>query len=293
MTGFYQNRGHVWPAIQARDLIPHICVKGTRWANEEDVGRVASLLEQARFDVNELAEDYLGLSISRPSLLPLDNDSGRLFGYTFTGTSEIAVCRRTLDYLPLYRTSVMHEGAHQVLHGRRASVENSPRARLDDNRRKEREANEFMRVTLLPKPILRLAIAYVANILGFPFDRLLTEANTSRGCSQWRTYIFTPLINRLCVSREFIAIALRSMGVFSEETLNYHRSYHLNNHWLSEAYSHATISAADIALLRSSTSPTACHRRMRPRRSTCASRNSQQSSSAQRAPRAAVLVMSP
>ena len=238
MKGFYNSRRQEWPALAAQRLMPMIRVRGSRWVSAEDETEAAGILNRALFDVDELAEDYLGIRISRPLLKRYDDESGKLLGYSLTETPEIAACRRTLAYRPLYRTTIMHEVGHQMLHIPCVidPVAGPPAAHIVASR--EREAYDFMRVTLLPKPILKLAIAYIAHVQAIPLDKVLVEANTNPGHSLWRRHIFRPVINKLCVSRAFVAVAMRkSLGVFTESTVRYHRKYALDNHWRTKAYS--------------------------------------------------------
>ncbi len=50
-------------------------------------------------------------------------------------------------------------------------------------------------------------------------------------CETKQHYMFKPLIEGLCVSREMLAIRLRDLGILDAATVEYHKTYALPNKW--------------------------------------------------------------
>ncbi len=126
----------------------------------------------------------------------------------------------------------MHEIAHILLHGesRKRVVAYSPESKARPP--EEREADQFMHEALLPRAVLLVSIARLADIWGIDIREALAGANSGRGRWQWKNRFFLPLINNLVVSRHMLSLKLKSMGYFSETTVRYHLSYPLPNRWL-------------------------------------------------------------
>jgi Zn-dependent peptidase ImmA (M78 family) len=128
----------------------------------------------------------------------------------------------------------MHELGHLVLHG--ASTEVMTYAPSTKDRPVvEREADAFMQMCLVPRPVLFLAISRVAGTWEISLREALGTANTTRGRWQWRNRFFTPLINVLGVSRQMLCIKLQQLKIFSFATARYHLTYVLDNRWMHQS----------------------------------------------------------
>jgi Zn-dependent peptidase ImmA (M78 family) len=199
--------------------------------NDIQRGVIDDILARMRFDVDDLVENYLGITVWVDNLSEYDEKAGAtVFGYAKPEANVIAICER-VTYEPLRRVTILHELGHCLLHAR--SVMNSkyysPRARKRPPG--EKEADEFMIASVLPWEVLLLGLIRAADHMGMRIDELFGGANTRRGMYQWRTHHFQFLIDRLCVSREMVGIELLRRGIFSQATLNYHLSYRLRTIW--------------------------------------------------------------
>ena len=233
MEGYYRDRGEAWPGYRAGELLELIWIKGNRWVVEKHEEMAHEILKTATFDVDDLVEK-MGIGLRVESLEHLDHAvGGVILGRACLDAREAIVSPRAQAYAPLYRTTVMHEVGHIILHDH--SAQRCLRFNQADlgcsKDRKEREANQFMQVAILPKPVLILGLALVCSLYGISVAEALLVANTQKGRWLWRRRIFLPLINTLCVSRHMMAIKLRNMGVFSKDTANYHLTYGLGTHW--------------------------------------------------------------
>lgn len=95
--------------------------------------------------MEDLAQNFLGLDLFLDDLSDFDRTAGaQVFGAAEPTSGVIKVDLRAVDYQPLYRSTVMHEVAHVVLHqGHAARVMNySPRSPRRPG--EEREADRFM-----------------------------------------------------------------------------------------------------------------------------------------------------
>lgn len=238
MTDYYKWCRQGAPPTEALDLISVIRLRDNRWQHHNHRKRAEQIFEAARFDVDELAENFLGLTLSVEPMHRLDAIAGAtVFGAANPRAGEIRICERAEAYPPLYRTTVMHEVAHVLMHGPQdvQCMNYSP----DSPRRPrhEMEADEFMHTTILPVPVLNLVVAWIADLRGASLPEALARANTRRGRWQWRHLYLPAIINTLCVSRHLIAIKLVTLGVFSRATLKYHLSYAAPNCWRPEVQS--------------------------------------------------------
>jgi len=129
----------------------------------------------------------------------------------------------------------MHEVAHVVLHDRPAARARHYAPGAAHRPREEREADGFMARSLLPEPILYLAVVLAERYFDVANGAAFANANTIRGRYHWRHYYFPFFVNHLCLSRELVAVRMAQRGTFTQGTFEYHRTYRLPNRWRSEA----------------------------------------------------------
>lgn len=248
IAAYYASKGEEAPSVCASRLLDCIQVRRHRWISPVHESLTEQILERAYFDVDDLAENFLEIRLHVDRLEELDERAGaKVFGCAQPDKRTITICERTLGYEPLYRTTVMHEVGHVLLHQR--PQHRSPNYAPNSRRRppREREADEFMSSCLLPTPVLLLGLARVANAWGMD---ITSSANTGKGRWQWRKRYFPFLINQLCVSRLLIGVRLRHLGIFTQPTLEYHRTYRLPNRWLKTDRHHHPPGCAFAELAR-------------------------------------------
>ena len=233
---YFARRAQPTPEDQAVSFLHRIHVlRDGAWRSVDLVDTAVKILADATFDVDDLTEIHLHIRLTIESLSEYDRFAGSpVFGVAFPRQREIAICDRALQYLPLYRTCVAHELGHLMLHadqGRPRVLNYSP----GSTRRppEEREADEFMASLLAPPSVLKLATALAATQSGLHIGEVWNWADTSRGRFQWRHYIFPRLIDRLCLSRLLLSIQMSRLRVFSDATVEYHKTYALPNRWRS------------------------------------------------------------
>ena len=233
MKQYFVAKGITWPAITASRLLTKVSVsRDHRWTRPELVKAAEDIITSAFFDVDDLAENHLGIRVDYESLEYLDEAAGsRVLGCAYPREKAVVICERTLQYFPLYRATMLHELGHILLHTNMAKRCILYTPDLAPSSPEEREANQFMHVALLPKGLLRLAIGYLCHAYGIDIRLALCSADSLRGRHIWKEQLFVPLVSLLAVSREMIAIKLRSQKVFSGETVKYHKSYPLQNRW--------------------------------------------------------------
>jgi Zn-dependent peptidase ImmA (M78 family) len=233
VKGYFARSGGLPPDEQARQFIRRITLTSTgAWRSDDLVDTAAVILGRATIDVDDLVENHLKFHLSIEPLHAFDVKAGApVFGLADPPHEEMVICERAERYLPLYRTCVAHELGHLMLHagGKRRRLAYSPASKMRPP--EEREADEFMVALLAPRNVLILGLAFVANQGGLHIGDVLRRANTSWGQYVWRRYIFPPVIDRMCLSREFIAVRMSQWGVFSAETFEYHKTYRLPNRW--------------------------------------------------------------
>jgi len=229
---YSQHLGHEWPGFSANDLLHRIQIQDGQWSDWSLMSDVDRVLDLACFNVDELLQDYLGVKIIVEDLTELDAYAGSpVFGYAQPGMWAISICPRAKRYLPLYRATVMHELGHLLLHSAAHPRMLAYTPLAPSRPVEEVEADQFMHVALLPRPVLWLASARFAACWRLNLHEVFSNANTLRGRWQWRHRILRQSIDKLAVSRQLICIKLRQMGVFDNETLRYHLSYALPNKW--------------------------------------------------------------
>jgi len=233
MGRYYADRKDHWPTFDASRLFKHIRVgQDRRWRDEALVQKAEDILARSFFDVDDLVENHLGISISFDRLDYMDDAFGcPVYGCAYPETREIVVCERTLNYEPLYRTTVLHEAGHVLLHAAASTRCLLYTPGQSPQRREEQEANQFMQVAALPRSVFLLGVGFLCHLYGIDIRLPFGAANTKLGRWIWRNRLFAHLINMLCVSRELISIKMRGLGFFSAETVEYHKTYRLETHW--------------------------------------------------------------
>ncbi|HUT58022.1 MAG TPA: ImmA/IrrE family metallo-endopeptidase [Phycisphaerae bacterium] len=233
MADYFSSRGQRWPAFDATDLLSRVEHVNGHWVNDSHVSEAEAVIRRACFDVDDLVENYLRIELIFEDLSYLDGLIGApVYGYAHPDTRRIAVCDRARAYEPLCRTTIIHEVAHILLHtaAKERTIVYCPE--FPGRSPEEVEANQFMHVALLPKSVLRLAIAWLCHIQGIDLRLAVGSANFKRGRWIWRRRLFGPLIGKLCVSRELVSLKMmRTLGVFDQDTVNFHKTYHLPTKW--------------------------------------------------------------
>jgi Zn-dependent peptidase ImmA (M78 family) len=234
LKGYFSKRGEWTPDEQAREFIRRITLTPSgAWRSDDLVDTAVRILELATIDVDDLVENHLQFHLSIEPLYAYDEKAGApVFGFADLSHDEMVICERAERYQPLYRTCVAHELGHLMLHGagnHRRRLAYSPAS--SKRPPEEREADEFMVALLAPPNVLLLGLAMAANQSGLHVADVLRRANTSWGHHAWRHYILPLMIDRMCLSREFIAVQMSQWRVFSRPTVEYHRTYRLPNRW--------------------------------------------------------------
>ena len=235
LQAYYAARGNAWPAAEAMDwLRGYVFRRGQ--LNQRSFDVADNILDSSILDVEDVAEYFLGLNLQIRDLSEFDRAAGApVFGLARPKAGAITVCTRAVEYLPLYRSTVMHEVAHIVLrHGSRTRPLNySPMAK--NRPPEEREADRMMAEALLPKPLLYLAVVSAGHLYGVQPGEAFVAANSARGRYQWKHYYFPFFVNRLQLSRQLVAVRMSQMRRFTEETYRYHLSYPMPNRWRKDA----------------------------------------------------------
>ena len=234
LRSYFSERGEEPPNAQAGEFLRRITMSRYGvWRSIELVDTACRILDAATFDVDDLAENHLGAGLFIEPLHEYDALAGApVFGLADTDAGEMTICERAERYLPLYRTTVAHELGHLVLHGgglHNRALAYSPRSKIRPP--EEHEADEFMVALLAPDNVLTLGVALAAHQRHLHVGDVLGRANTVWGRDRWRHAIFPSLIDRMCLSREFLAVQMRKWGFFSHETVEFHKTYRLPNRW--------------------------------------------------------------
>lgn len=233
-TQYFAARGEETPEARAERLLNRVTVNADhRWTYQVAVDAAYDILVSAAFDIDDLAENHLRVGLSIGSLRSYDERAGAsVFGLAYPKLREITICERAEAYLPLYRATVAHELGHILMEHRNARTRQLAYAPAANRRPgEERIADEFMCSLLLPGSVLTLAIAVASQQYGLSLRETMAMADSKRGRWQWRYRLFRPLVERLCVSRQMLTIAMRRLGCFTEDTAKYHLTYHLPNKW--------------------------------------------------------------
>lgn len=237
---YFAQRCEETPELRASRLLrrnlPLIDRQTGCWPGEAAIFAAYDILDAAAFSIDDLAENFLGVTLTIEPLTRLDHEAGaQVFGLAYPSLNEITICERAENYLPLFRTTVAHELGHIVLHNTTQSrvLQYNYSPASIRRPRHEAEADEFMEALLLPNSVLFLAIAVIAQESGLLLSEVIHCANTTRGRWQWKRELFRPLVERLCLSREMLVVQLRKLGVFEDDTVAFHRQYRLPNKWLT------------------------------------------------------------
>jgi hypothetical protein len=232
---YFQSRGIERPESQANRFLRRITFysRTGQWRSDTLIETALGIIKAQAFDVDDLAENHLHIALNIESLRDYDKIAGSpVFGVAFASAKEIVICERAEGYLPLYRTCVVHEIAHVLLHGgadKTSGMNYSPGALKRPL--EEREADEFMIAFLAPPSVIKIAVGLAAHRSSIDINEVWHRANSTRGRFQWKTDILPRLIDMLCLSRLLLAIQMVKLGVFSAETAEYHKSYALPTRW--------------------------------------------------------------
>lgn len=253
MKEYYAQNDLRWAPLEATDILRSAYFDNEmRWTDKGLVTRAENTLSSSVFDVDDLAENHLGIRITFDSLAYLDDAVGtKVLGCAYPSSKEILICERALEYEPLYRTTVLHEIAHVLLH--RDPAKRCFMYTPDDQHpnREECEANQFMAVAILPKSVLKLAVAYLCHVWRINPRIPFANANTPHGRWIWKNRLFASLMNELCVSRQLISIKMQKMHYFSPETAAFHKTYALHTRWHEPIPKYNTIGHHVAAYLES------------------------------------------
>ena len=233
MRSYFRSLGESWPEDDANEYVMRLLPQRFEKTglNERQRAVIDDITRRARFDVDDLIENHMGITVWIDDLSELDAEAGaRVYGYAKPEANVIAICER-VAYEPLRRATLMHEAGHILLHGSHCerALSYSPAAKKRPP--EEREADEFMVNTLLPRMTLVLAVIRAADRSQMRIEEAFMYANTKRGRWQWRTRHFRFLVNRLCVSRHMLSLAMFRMGCFNGATHQYHLGYRLETAW--------------------------------------------------------------
>jgi hypothetical protein len=235
IAGFYfARRGEATPQVQAESFLSRILISSDgRWRSQDLVDTGSRILAAAIIDVDDLVENHLGISLFVESLGSYDFIAGApVFGLADPQRYVIKICERAERYQPLYRATVAHELGHIALHGpglHNRVLTYAPQSKIRPP--EEREADQFMIALIAPPSILKLAIALAAHQSELHVADVFRRANATWGRDRWRHAIFPRLIDRMCLSRELLAVQMSKWGFLEQSTLDYHKSYPLPNRW--------------------------------------------------------------
>ena len=235
LSAYYASKGEAIPARQAEAWLRAFVLRHFK-ADGESMDYAESIMDRSVLDVEDVTQNFLSLDLFLDDLSEFDAQAGAsVFGLADPTSGTIKVDFRAVDYQPLYRSTVMHEVAHVMLHRDRRSRAMRYSPRSPKRPYEEREADRFMAASLLPEPILYLAIILAERQFGIEYGAAFAGANTARGRYQWRHYYFPFFLNRLCLSRELVAVRMVQRGTFNESTFEYHRTYSIPNRWRQPA----------------------------------------------------------
>jgi len=221
--------------LYVRHLVSLYLANRQRALTDPQIVAVEDILREATVDVDELAEIDLKIHLSIEKLTAFDGLAGaKVLGYAVPASRRITICERAERYLPLYRATVLHEVAHVLLHAQRfyrgaAYSPDSPRRPAY-----EREADAFMHTAILPEAVLFLAVILLSSLHGLEFGQLVSRdfARSVKGRWQWQRLILPGIVSRLCVSTELVAIKLKTLRVFDQDTVDFHKKHSLPNRWM-------------------------------------------------------------
>ncbi len=226
------------PEDIAEQIVNKVLVnpRSHKWKSENLANQAEHVIKQARFDIDDLAENHLGLKVSFENLEYMDViNNTPVFGVAYPDSKEFIICERTLKYEPLYRSTVAHEIGHCCLHKSHAFRSLLFTPKIEHPNPEEIEANIFMTNLLIPPSLLKLAISYCCHLWdidrGIDIRLVFAGANSKRGRWLWKEKVLAFLINNFCVSRHMLLIQMKKFGIFSEDTVAYHKTYPLETKW--------------------------------------------------------------
>jgi hypothetical protein len=185
LADYYGERGEQSPANEAMEWLRRY-VRCDCQANQCSYEVAQDILARSVFDVEDLAQNFLGLDLLLDDLRSYDEQTqAQVFGVANPNKDEIVICFRAEAYRPLYRSTVMHEVAHILLDHRPPDQTLFYSPASHSRPREEMEADRFMARALLPKPILFLAVVYAASLGGLRSGEAFDQANSTRGRFQW------------------------------------------------------------------------------------------------------------
>lgn len=245
MRSYFKSRGESWPEDDANEYLARLDITRIEKSGLNDRQRsvMDDIIRRSYFDVDDLIENHLEITVWIDDLSEFDTLAGaRVYGHARPDMNVIALCER-VDYEPLRRTTLMHETGHMLLHGSKLAraLCYSPNAKTRPP--EEKDADEFMVSALIPTATLMIAVVRAADHGQMSIVEALTNANTKRGCWQWRRNHFPFLINRLCVSRQMLGLALQRRRIFNRATYDHHLTYCLDTVW---SVNHKTRSLGNI-----------------------------------------------
>lgn len=234
LSAYYARLGEAVPSLAAtRWLQTYLLRRGETPADSLKYG--FEILDRSILDVEDVAENFLGFDLYIDDLQRFDEKAGApVFGLASPETGRITICRRAEAYRPLYRSTLMHEVAHMILHGGRKTRTLCYSPSSGNRPPEEREADWFMAQALIPKSILYLAVVLAGRARGLIESEAFLAANTRRGQFQWRNTYFPFFVNRLCLSRQLVAVRISQERKFNDATYRYHLTYAMPNQWWNE-----------------------------------------------------------
>ena len=223
LNDYFASRGQAVPASDAVPLTRQIRAKRS-WHQPGELAHEAyGIISRGRLDVDDFVENFLRIRVEIQDLRALDVRAGAsVFGFADTGQRRIAVCQRTLDYHPLYRSTLSHETGHICLHSDGVPGQYAYAPEAIRRPRVEREADNFMVALLLPWPLVELSVLATALTWRIDIDEPFEAANSHRGRFQWHERFLPDIASRLAVSKHMTLLRLLRRGIISQDTVEYH-----------------------------------------------------------------------
>lgn len=109
LAAYYRSRGEPDPAQQAYAWLQAFVARHFN-VDHGSISYAESILDRSTFDVEDLAQNFLGLDLFLDDLSDFDDAAGaKVFGSAEPTSGVIKVDLRAVEYQPLYRLTVMHE----------------------------------------------------------------------------------------------------------------------------------------------------------------------------------------
>lgn len=189
---FKQNHQDVPEDVAVQILTKALVDRRThKWTSDNLANRAYQVIKEAAFDIDDLAENHLGLTMSVQTLDYMDCiNNTSVYGVAYPDSDEFIVCERALEFKPLFRSTVAHEVAHCCLHKSHAYRSLMFTPNIKNPGVEEIEANEFMTSLLLPSSLLKLAITYCCHFWRQDIKLVVGCANLECGRWVWKKKIF-------------------------------------------------------------------------------------------------------